>query len=180
MPVPIVPQTSDFSCGAAALLAVLMYWLGPEQVPAAESKLRGVLGTNPKEGTGPEAMVDIATAFGLTAQMSEGLGVQDLPALVQSGSTPILALQAWGDPEEYETSEDSGHWAVLVGIDNEMAWFSDPSSPKSYVFVPLEDLARRWHDRDGGVDRYGMAIVVKGGRPAVTEEPSAASPRPMK
>lgn len=180
LPVPIVPQTTDFSCGAAALLGVLKFWLGPSNLPTDEAGLWGLLGTNPVEGTGPEPIAGVARALGLSADVRDGLTVRDVPALLGSGATAICAVQAWGeDPTEYDKTEKDGHWVVLVGADEEQARFMDPSNPDGYTHMDLSDLARRWHDLDAGRSRPGLAVVVQGRKGAALPlSPAPTTPMP--
>lgn len=160
--VPVVPQTTDFSCGAAALLAVLKYWLGPDGLPTNEVALWALLGTNPVEGTGPEPIAGVARALGLSAEVKDGMTTADVPALLASGTTALLAVQAWGsDPETYDMTDKDGHWVVLVGADEEQVRVMDPSSPEGYTHLDLSDLARRWHDLDAGRPRPGLAVLVR-------------------
>jgi predicted double-glycine peptidase len=162
--VPVVPQSTDFSCGAAALLACLKYWLGPDGLPSNEDALWALLGTNPVEGTMPEPIAGVARALGLSAEVRDGMTTRDVPGLLADGVTAILAVQAWGeDPETYDKTDQDGHWVVLVGADEEQVRLMDPSAPDGYTHMDLSDLARRWHDLDAGRPRPGLAVLIKSG-----------------
>jgi len=166
--IPIVPQTTDFSCGAAVLLSVLKYWLGPNALPDDEKALWGVLGTNPISGTNPEPIAAVASSLGLSAGVQDGLGVTAIPGLLASGVTAILAVQAWDrDPSEPDFDPFEGHWVVLAGADEETARLMDPSLPGGgYRDVDLLDLARRWKGLDVGRPRPGLAVLVSAPFPA--------------
>ena len=94
LPVPIVPQATDYSCGAAAVLSVLYYW---QLHSGGESTLYADLGTTPKDGTHPKKMIEVARKLGLRAEMKENLTLADLRAILARGETAILDFQAWRD-----------------------------------------------------------------------------------
>lgn len=147
LPVPLVRQTSDYSCGPAVLVAVLRYfqvWAGPE------TKLHRLLGTSVEQGTLPEALALGARRFGLQASVEQPMTLAQLQASVRAGKPVILELQAWRDPkgrrESWLNNWDDGHYVVLMGMDNQYAYFMDPSTPDAYTYVPLQELLSRWHD----------------------------------
>lgn len=150
LPVPIVAQETDYSCGAAALLALMQYW-GVDQ-GLSETDLHDDLETTKKDGTPPFAMAEEATARGLKSNYRGDVTSEDLRDALTVGVTVILDIQA-DEPED----EDSGHYVVLVGMDGENAYVMDPSSGGSYAWLPLDELDARWHDeRDHG------AVFVEG------------------
>ena len=73
-----------------------------------------------------------------------------LQAALRTGKLVILELQAWRDPksrhESWINTWDEGHYVVLVGMDNQYAYFMDPSTPDAYTYVPQQELLSRWHD----------------------------------
>lgn len=157
IPVPIVAQTTDFSCGAAALLAVLTYWLGKENVPRDEKGLWAYLGTNPTQGTNPDAVAGVAGALGLETAIREGVHGADLPAIAATGATAILALRMEDNEDPHE-----GHWIVLVGATPDDAIAMDPLSPTAYVHIPLDDLDERMRGLSfDGLATPGIAVVIK-------------------
>ena len=88
--VPDVRQTTDYTCSASALQAVLAYF-GEE---AGEPELASELGATPQDGAPPEAIVRVARAHGLSAELREDLRIADLASAVRRGIPVIVALQA--------------------------------------------------------------------------------------
>src|SRR5512136_265710 len=72
--VPDVRQSTGYTCGAAALQAVLAYWGTSER----EDRLAARLNSTPERGTHPLDIVRVAREFGLSAELREGLSLADL------------------------------------------------------------------------------------------------------
>ncbi len=168
--VPDVRQSTGYTCGAAALQAVLAYWGFPER----EDRLVARLGSTPDAGTRPDAIVRVAGEYGLSAELREGLALADLEAALAAGTTVIVDLQAWRDREDLPWTEiwDDGHYVVLLGMDADRLYFEDPSLLGARGTIPRAEFVDRWHDYEGeppldASDRkyVRMAIFIRGGRP---------------
>lgn len=167
--VPDVRQSTGYTCGAAALQAVLAYWGFPER----EDRLVARLGSTPDAGTPPDAIVRVAREFGLSAELREGLALADLEAALAAGTTVIVDLQAWRDREDLPWTEiwDDGHYVVLLGMDADRLYFEDPSLLGARGTIPRAEFVDRWHDYEGEPpldpsDRkyVRMAIFIRGER----------------
>ena len=167
-PVPIISQATSHSCGAAALMAVLVYF-GAFDGP--ESDLHIPLGVTPEDGTHPDRIVDAARERGLVAEKRTGVGLDEIERALAGGAVAILAIQAWPEGEgrhrlDWEATWDEGHYVVVVGLDARNVYVMDPSVRGSYGFIPRDELLRRWHDfeREGGrrVEYRRLAIVIRG------------------
>ncbi|MBI4818957.1 MAG: C39 family peptidase [Deltaproteobacteria bacterium] len=162
LPLPDVRQSTSYTCGAAALLSVLAYF-GEEQ---REDRLAFRLGATEDKGVNPEAILRVAREYGLTAELREGMKVEDLEVAVRNGSPVIVALQAWVDqPTDFGNDWDDGHYAVVVGVDGNEVIFEDPSVLGSHAVLSRTELERRWHDTDGVKMYRNMGIVVGGRAP---------------
>ncbi len=167
LPVPLIAQATDYSCGPATLLSVLLYW---QVYDGSESSLYPILDTTPKDGTDPPHLVAGAEHFGLKAGLSSPMSLSDLKGALELGETVILDLQAWrGDQSKKLAWKDvweEGHYVVLVGMDKDNAYVMDPSTRGSYAYLPLSELEERWHDyedRAGSVRRYHrLGVIIRG------------------
>ncbi len=174
--VPVVTQRKDFSCGAAATLALLRYWRPQAYAAIEEAALYAPLETTHARGTEPEPIAALLRRNGLDAEYRHGnVTVADLERAVDGRAPPIVDLQAWTDHDApYRETWDAGHYVLMVGYDSERLFFADPStmSPHGYVFLPRGELDERWHDLAGiGDDRVErMAIFVRGETPRVVDE----------
>ena len=169
--VPDVRQSTGYTCGAAALQAVLAYW-GTEE---REDRLAARLLSTPDAGTHPLDILRVAREFGLSADLREGLDLADLEAALAAGTTVIVDLQAWRDRTDLPWAEtwDDGHYMVLLGMDGASLYFEDPSLLGSRGTIPRAEFVDRWHDYEGEppldpTDRkyVHMAIFLRGSRPA--------------
>jgi predicted double-glycine peptidase len=177
-PVPIISQASSHSCGAAALMAALLYF-GVFDGP--ESELHVPLAVTPEQGTHPDRIVAVARERGLTADKRTGLTLADVEQTLAQGAVAILAIQAWSEPSHrdagtWETSWEDGHYVVAVGLDGRNLYVMDPSVRGRYGFIPRAELLRRWHDFEivGGrrVEYDRLGIVIRG-KPAFRRFPEA-------
>jgi predicted double-glycine peptidase len=168
--IPDVRQSTGYSCGAAALQAVLARW----GVAEREDRLMKRLHSTPEQGTHPDDIVRGAREFGLKAELHEGLELSDLEAALGRGLSVIVDLQAWREKEDRPWTElwDDGHYMVLLGMDEKNLYFEDPSLLGSRGFIPRREFLDRWHDYEGdppldSTDRMyvHMAIFIEGGPP---------------
>jgi predicted double-glycine peptidase len=156
--VPLVRQQTDFSCGPAALLAILQYW--GVDAGASEEDLYAELDTTPSDGTEMGKLADGAKARGLDAVLSaSACSLVDLESALRAGGTAVLNIQAHGD--DYDDRAD-GHYVVLVGMDEANVYAMDPS--QGYGYLSREALLDRWKDvaGDGEVPVDCGSVVIFG------------------
>lgn len=162
MPVPIVRQTFDYDCGAAALQSVLMYY----GIDVREDRLMKTAGTTTR-GTSVAGIVRAARTHGLRCA-SRSMTVEDVRTFLARRIPVILALQAWPERSraDWENMWDDGHYVVAVGVHGTTMMFADPSSirPSTLTFRELE---KRWHDKDSsGKKSIHWGIALSDRRPA--------------
>jgi len=162
--VPDVRQSTGYTCSAAALLAILAYY-GEE---AREDRLSRELGATPEAGAPPAAIVRVARAHGLTAELKEGMTILELERAVSAGIPVLLAIQAWPEQpgRDLAAAWDEGHYVIAVGVERERFLFEDPSLLGSRGTLTREELEARWHDTDGKHRYVRMGILFGGKRPA--------------
>ncbi|MGV8123311.1 MAG: cysteine peptidase family C39 domain-containing protein [Candidatus Xenobiia bacterium LiM19] len=160
LPVPDTRQSVDYSCGASAFQAVLMYY-GEEYM---ESSLMNMLGTT-TNGTNPKDIVRVANDLGYNAELKENLTIEDLEASVKKGVPVIVDGQAWRDGEDLDKPWgnvwESGHYMVVIGTDKKNVYLEDPSLLGSKGVIPREEFVERWHDYDDK-KYYQMGIFITG------------------
>jgi len=161
--VPDTRQSVDYSCGASALQAVLMYY-GDEYM---ESSLMNMLGTT-ANGTNPKDIVRVAVDLGYNAEIRENLSIDDLERSVKNGVPVIVDGQAWRDGEDLDKPWgnvwESGHYMVVIGTDAKNVYLEDPSLLGSKGVIPREEFMERWHDYDDK-KYYNMGIFITGREP---------------
>jgi len=99
--IPDVRQSTGYTCGAAALQAVLAYWGFEER----EDRLAARLHSTPEAGTHPLDILRVAREFGLAAELREGLELSDLERALAEGTTVIVDLQAWRERADVPWTE---------------------------------------------------------------------------
>ncbi|MFA5139882.1 MAG: C39 family peptidase [Elusimicrobiota bacterium] len=164
--VPLVRQETSYSCGPAALLAVMRYW---EVYEGDEKELYPLLGTSPEEGTHPKSLKNVASAHGLSARFEHDMTLKSLLQALKKGETAIVDIQAWKKPDSTATWEqtwEDGHYVVLVGKDSHFLYVMDPSMPGSYGYIPKEEFESRWHDYENEgsqrVEYMRSAVLISG------------------
>ena len=168
--VPDVRQSTDYSCGAAALQALLGYW----GVDKREQDLMQKLGTTPEEGTSPESIVTVAGELGCEAGLKENLGFEDIEESLRRRVPVICAIQAWADFHSpgfsWEKAWEDGHYVIVIGLDSRSVYVEDPSLLGTRGVMPRAEFASRWHDyrgeppydpSDRAYTRLGIFIVGK-------------------
>lgn len=161
--VPDVRQSTDYTCSAAALQAVLSYY-GEE---ISEPELAIELGATPQDGAPPEAIVRVAQAHGYTAVLRENLDIADLAKAASAGIPVIVALQAWPSRPivDYSQAWDDGHYVVVLAVERERLIFEDPSLLGSRGVLSPREFSLRWHDQDGPLRRQRVGVFVSGRSP---------------
>lgn len=168
--VPDVRQSTPYSCGAAALQAILHF----NGIEAREDELMKELRTTSAQGTHPESILRVARERGLRAELREGLGLEDLRASLQRGVPVIADIQAWtnGKPAGFSWKDDweDGHYVIVLGMDSNHIYVEDPSLLGCRGTIPRQEFLERWHDYEGdppydASDRayVHMGIFIEGG-----------------
>jgi predicted double-glycine peptidase len=168
LPVPLTPQSTSYSCGAATLMAVMEYW---NVFDGYEASLFRPLQTTPADGTHPISMSNLARRYGLRSDVRKTMTLADLRMALAEGTTVIVDLQAWSgnSDTDWKNAWEEGHYVVLVAMDAEYAYFMDPSAHGAYAYLTHAELLERWHDyenRNRYVQKYvGLGILIHGDSP---------------
>jgi len=155
---PSVRQSTNFSCGAAALQGVLAYY----GIDFKEDDLVQKLDTNRKEGTDFENMARFARRCRLRTHVGS-LGFKEVQKALDKRWPVILAIQAYADksPEEYQRDYGSGHYVTVIGYDKSGLYFADPSMYHR-GYLSYEECAKRWHDKDDERKVQNLGIIIAG------------------
>lgn len=170
--VPDVRQSTDYSCGASALQAVLQYY-GLEE---REDDLMEECRTTEAMGTQPAQIMKAAEARGLTATLREGLDLKALEAALWEKVPVICAIQAWADVDtpgfSWAKTWEDGHYVIVIGLDAKYVYVEDPSLLGSRGMIPRTEFVERWRDYEGPppfdeTDRAyrAMGIFIQGLKP---------------
>lgn len=170
---PDTRQSTEYSCGAAAMQAVLGYW-GRD---IGEEDIREMLNTNEESGTYPDDIIRVASALGLQPEYKENMTITDLEDYVAAGIPIIVDCQAWRSVSQYNESWAdtwyNGHWMVVIGIDDKNVTLEDPYILGDRGILSREEFEERWHnirglDETDTVKQIHMGIAIRGEKPAIT------------
>jgi predicted double-glycine peptidase/uncharacterized membrane protein len=142
-------QSTEYSCGASALQAVLSYW-GKD---VEEQELMQRLHTSPETGTYVGDIARVAREFGFSAEVQENLTLSDLHAALKKGIPVIVCGQAWRSREDSDKSlqEDweDDHYFVVLGMDNRYVYYQDPFVKRGNAFISHRLFEESWHNVRG-------------------------------
>lgn len=139
---PDLEQQKDWSCGASTMQMVCEYFgVGPQE----EAAFRKLLGSSSSQGTNVARMVEFAKEQGLQVEVRDNRTVDELKPLLDAGRPIIVLLQAWGYPQTYK-DDGSGHYAIVIGYDDESIYFEDPWIKGRRAKLRKAEFDRRWHD----------------------------------
>jgi predicted double-glycine peptidase len=164
-------QSTEYSCGASALQAVLSYW-GKD---LDEQDLITLLHTTPETGTYPDDIVRVALLLGFKAEVKENLTLEDIEQATEQGVPVIVLGQAWRSRQDSAVSveEDwaNGHYFIVLAVDKDYVYFEDPYVRMGKGFMPRETFAQHWHQAMGGdlekaPKLIHLGILIRGEKPA--------------
>ena len=159
MRLPKTRQSTNYSCGPAALQSVLHYY-GAE---FREDVLIKNLKATPENGTNYREIANFAKSQGFDVQICQGMTLDQLKLFLHQKQPVIIALQAWAENEvNYMEDWEDGHYVVAIGYDDQRIYFMDPSTLGNYTYIPTSAFLQRWHDTDADNTRlvqFGMVIT---------------------
>jgi predicted double-glycine peptidase len=164
-------QVTEYSCGASALQSVLSYW-GSD---VDEAELMKLLHTTEAEGTYPEDIVRGARSLGFEAEARDHLTLDEVQRFTAEGHPAIALAQAWLSEKAMADSVaeewDTGHYVVILGVDEDYVYIQDPFARMSKAFMPRRAFEEHWHQVMGGdlvnnPKLEHLCIFVRGNTPA--------------
>ena len=164
-------QSTEYSCGASALQAVLSYW-GKD---LDEEELIRLLHTTPETGTYPDDIVKVARDLGFEAEVKENLTIDDVESSTKKGYPVIVLGQAWRSREESQkaVADDwaDGHYVVVLAVDKDYVYFEDPFVRMGKGFLPRQTFEDQWHNIGGKTPtdaskQMHLGIFIRGKKPA--------------
>lgn len=143
--VPIIRQSTPYSCGPASLLSVLYYWKISSE---GEIFFHEPLKVDKESGTHPVAIVEFAKTLGLKVELKTGVSLLEIEMAIDRKEPVIVDYQAWEESEtkDYSAIWNSGHYGVVIGYDSVNFYFMDPVLGTSYGKLEKKDFLNRWHD----------------------------------
>ena len=121
-----------------------------------------------KEGTNYNNMVLVAEENGFEVFASNVVSLEQLKSFIDNGYPVIVIVQAWADRymplEDWKFASDCGHYAIVIGYQDHIIIFEDPSSIHR-TWMSEEEFLARWHDVDINshekVEHFAMVLMGK-------------------
>jgi len=136
-------QIEAYSCGAAALKAVLGHWDDHHD----ERMLIDLIGVDPERGSTVDQVARAARNLGYDARPHRFSGVRELRAITAQDTPVIIAVQSFNRPNQ-------GHFVVAVDVKDDTVEIMDPNTPGNWRVLSHAELDRRWRFRD----RYAVLV----------------------
>jgi predicted double-glycine peptidase len=163
--VPIVTQPNGWSCGPSSLQGCFYYYRVDD---GSVEDLYKLVKATAKNGTEPQNLTAQANKTALKATFKTGTTIAELHASLKKLNPVIIDLQAWryNPSVSWSKDVDDGHYVVLIGLDDNYAYFMDPSGHTGYAYIPLKEFEARWHDTFESGKRFEHgAIFLEGQAP---------------
>jgi uncharacterized protein len=158
IPIPDAPQETDYTCGAAALLAICQYYgVGPPD----EHIIAKDMAIDPRVGANPDQVVRASRKYGLTDDVGRPMLIKELLRRIDRRRPTMCMLQAYGDRHNYDGDWKDGRWVVAIGYDERGVYFEDPSQQRPRGYLAYPELQARWHDtgrRGKHIPYYGVSL----------------------
>jgi predicted double-glycine peptidase len=160
---PTGRQTFDFDCGAKALQLVMAYY----GVDVREDELLGELQCD-QDGTPLGNMIVVAEKYGFQVAAGNGVSLDTVKQYLDAKHPVIVVVQAWAERymtlEDWKTDYDDGHYVIVIGYNNGIIIFQDPTSFRR-TWMTEEEFLVRWHDMDPRTQQkfeyFAMALLGK-------------------
>ena len=167
VPLPDAMQKRNYSCGAAAVMAVCRYFgLGFDYEEDFIALLKK-LGMKPKVGSHPYQLEEVLDYFELKHKGFCSMTIRQLKSYLRDGLPVLMMIQAYGEDEDgnpiesYKGMTKEGHWVVAIGFDDTGIFFEDPSLEAIRGYISYDELKERWQDtgpKKELMKHYGLVV----------------------
>lgn len=148
--VAATPQATPWTCGPAALRAVLAH----HGIEVGEDAVATLAGNVPVIGCRPSGLVQAATELGCRADVFQARDLAALAPLLAADLPVLIVVDSWTHPGK------AGHWVVVTLLGPRRVRVMDPHVAGCFRdLTPAELEARWWHREDGGVVKH-LALLV--------------------
>jgi ABC-type bacteriocin/lantibiotic exporter with double-glycine peptidase domain len=159
--VPGGTQSHDYDCGAKCLQLIMQY----HNVSVAYPSLLSRVQDDKENGVSINKIKSLARSYGFKARSAVNCRIRGLEERISNRQPVMVLIQAWAHknlkPNEWRNmgkgSRDYGHYAIVMGFDDDFIILRDPNIPRRIRMTKAEFVAR-WH---GGNDRCCAIMLEK-------------------
>ncbi len=131
---PYFKQHTEYSCGPTSLEMVLGFFSDKK----SEKFLIKKAHTDKVEGTKHKWMIDTSIREGFYCYVNSHSTIHEIKHFIVIGFPVIVDFT--------ESSEEIGHYAVVVGYKGNKIIMNDPWNGRNFS-ITEDDFTERWHDR---------------------------------
>ncbi|MFA6404534.1 MAG: C39 family peptidase [Candidatus Paceibacterota bacterium] len=142
--VPFYSQNSNTSCGPASLRMVLEYY----GIKKSELELKEI-SKQGKDGTKHGGIIHVIVKSGLYAFVDNDTSIISIKDQINNGHPVIINF--------IEPSNEEGHYAVVIGIDEDNIILNDPWNGEGFT-LEIDKFEKRWRSSDGKNKQWMVAI----------------------
>lgn len=159
--VPRGTQLYEFDCGAKCLHLIMQYYNFDVPYTSLLSHVNGCR----ENGLSIGLIKSLARSYGFKARSLINCSMDILEERIRNKQPVIVLIQAWAHknlkPNDWRNmgkgNRDYGHYAVVMGFDDDFIVLRDPNSLKQ-LRVRKDEFLARWH---GGNDRHCAIFITR-------------------
>ena len=167
VPLPDTMQKTDYSCGAAAAMAVCRYFGVGFDYEEEFIDLLKKIGMESNVGSHPYQLERVLRYFKLKYKGFSDMTIRQLKSYLRDGLPVLMMIQAYGEDDNgnpiksYKGMTKEGHWVVAIGFDDTGIFFEDPSLEAIRGYISYDELEERWQDTGPNEElmkHYGLIV----------------------
>ena len=145
MNIPYFKQEVDYFCGPASLQMAFAFF----GKTISQTEIASQAGTTKEEGTDNDKLVKVAQEAGFRVSTKELAALEDIQSYLTQNIPVIVNF--------IEPTDEEGHYAVVVGIDDKDIILNDPWNGPNFS-IPKADFVNRWHSTNNQHTRWLMTV----------------------
>jgi len=144
--VPIIYQCNNSACGIACVQSILGFY----DNHIYQEELYNELKFDKNEGTYIDNIINFFNKNNYECYHKVDTNINTIKNLIKNGIPVLTVFQAWNNKKNINWRDEwnSGHYSIIIGIDDNNIYMMDPSIQGNYGYIPIKDFISRWHDYD--------------------------------
>jgi len=159
--VPSGIQLHDYDCGAKCLHLIMQYY----NTDVSYTSLLSHVQSYKENGVPISKIKSLSRLYGFKAWSVVNCKMNALEQNINNRHPVIVLIQAWAHknlkPNDWKNvgkgNRDYGHYAIVIGFDDNFIILRDPNIPRR-IRMSKEEFLARWH---GDNDRHSAIMLEK-------------------
>jgi ABC-type bacteriocin/lantibiotic exporter with double-glycine peptidase domain len=153
---PFQETLNQSYCGPATLKMVLDFY----GVNKTEDELAELLKCNPELGVEDKSIKEVAESFGFKVEIKNFSSFDDIDKWLNINVPVIVDWFTRGRDDYGEDSVASGHYSVVVGLDDQIIYLQDPEVGRLRK-IPKDEFMSVWFDYTGYYPKSWEEMIVR-------------------